>query len=296
MRDFAPAIATYQQALDLHEASEDADRLVTLRLHRKIVTVATETKWSVNTETYAQISTASEASVAKLMESLDALEGQPPHRETVLLYIALSVDAWRVQMPPAWDDAQQFAESAVDMSGALDDPVLLSRALGALANVLDGQSLLRQHHEVAQRRLAITQEEGFGDAAERIDALRGAGLAHMYVGEYVQALPYLDEAEGMARRIRAADQIANAVGIRAQCFFRSDRWDDVLAMEKIWRDLEEKYPRRRIGETCFFVALSAAVYGLRGDHERTRAFVEESYNYMLSMSGDETQWQRNQFY
>ena len=296
MRDFAPAIANYQLALALQEAAEEADQLVTLRLHRKIVTVATETKWSVNAETYAQISTASEASVPKLLGSLAALEGQPPHRETVLLYIALSVDAWRVQMPPAWEDAQQFAESAVDMSGALADPVLLSRALGALANVLDGRSLLRQHYEVAQRRLAITQEEGVGDVSERIDALRGAGLAHMYVGEYIQALPFLDEAEGMARRIRAVDQIANAVGIRAQCFFRSDRWDDVLAMEKIWRDLEEKYPRRRIGETCFFVALSAAVYGLRGDYERTKAFAEESYNYMLSMSGDETQWQRNQFY
>lgn len=296
MRDFAPAIANYQQALDLQEAPEDADRLVTVRLHRKIVVVATETKWSVNTEIYAQISTASQASVAKLMESLDALEGQPPHRETVLLYIALSVDAWRVQMPPVWDDAQQYAQSAVDMSGALDDPVLLSRALGALANVFDGQSLLRQHYEVVQRRLAITQEDDFGDASERIDALRGAGLAHMYVGEYAQALPYLDEAEGMARRMRAVDQIANVVGIRAQCFFRSDQWEGVLAMEEVWRELEEKYPRRRVGETCFFVALSAAVFGLRGDHERTRAYAEESYNYMLSMSGDETQWQRNQFY
>jgi hypothetical protein len=118
----------------------------------------------------------------------------------------------------------------------------------------------------------------------------------MYVGEYLQALPYLDEAEGMARRMRSVDQIANVVGIRAQCFFRSDQWEGVLAAEKIWRDLEEKYPRRRTGETCFFVALSAAVYNLRGDHERGRAYAEESYSYMLSMSGDEMQWQRNQFY
>jgi ATP/maltotriose-dependent transcriptional regulator MalT len=162
--------------------------------------------------------------------------------------------------------------------------------------VLDGQSHLRRHYEVARRRLALTQEGGFADASERIDALRGAGLAHMYVGEYTQALPYLEEAEGMARRMRAVDQIANVVGIRAQCFFRSDQWDDVLAMEKVWRDLEEKYPRRRTGETCFFVALSAAVYSLRGDHERARIYAEESYNYMLSMSGVETQWQRNQFY
>lgn len=296
VRDFAPAIAYYQQALGLIVATEDADRLTAARLHRKIVTVATETKWSVDTETYAQISAASEASVANLKESLRALEGQPPHRETVLLLIALSVDTWRIQVPPEWAEAQRFAQSAVDMAGALDDPVLLSRALGALANVLDGRSLLRQHCEVVQRRLAITQEDDFDDASERIDALRGAGLAHMYVGEYVRALPHLDEAEGMARRMRAVDQIANAVGIRAQCYFRSDQWDGVLAAEEVLRELEEKYPRRRIGETCFFVALSAAVYGLRGDHGRVRAYAEESTNYMLSVSGDESKWQRNQFY
>src|SRR5690606_18999338 len=112
----------------------------------------------------------------------------------------------------------------------------------------------------------------------------------------VHALPCLDEAEGMARRMRAVDQIANVTGIRAQCFFRSDDWDGVLAMEELLRDLEDKYPRRRIGETCFFVALSAAVYGLRGDHGRVRSYAEESYNYMLSVSGDAEHWQRNQFY
>ena len=296
LRDFAPAIVYYQQALDLQRTSEDPDGLVTVRLHRKIVTVATETKWSVDTETYAQISTASEASVANLKESLRVLEGQPPHRETVLLHIALSVDAWRIQEPPVWTEAQKFAESAVDMAGALSDPALLSKALGALANVLDGRSLLRQHFEVVQRRLAITQDDDFGDASERIDALRGAGLAHMYLGEYDRALPPLAEAESMSRRMRAVDQIANVVGIRAQCFFRSDQWDGVLAMEEVLRELEEKYPRRRIGETCFFVALSAAVHGLRGDHGRAKVYAEESYNYMLSVSGDGAQWQRNQFY
>ena len=104
------------------------------------------------------------------------------------------------------------------------------------------------------------------------------------------------KAEKLARQVRAVDQIANAVGIRAQCLFRSDQWDGVLETEKVWRELEHKYARERTGETCFFVALSSSVYGLRGDHDRAAAYAEESYNYMVSMSGEPDNWQRNQFY
>jgi hypothetical protein len=71
----------------------------------------------------------------------------------------------------------------------------------------------------------------------------------MYVGEYKQARPYLEEAADYAIRMQATDQIANTLGIRAQCLFREDRWDDVLAVEKQWRDLELTHTRERVGET-----------------------------------------------
>ncbi len=135
------------------------------------------------------------------------------------------------------------------MAEQLDDPVLLSLALGALANVLDGQSLLREHLQVAQRRLEITQEANFADIRERIDALRGTGAALMYVGEHSLALPYLDEAGELADEIQAPDQIANALGLKAQCLFRSDRWDQVLATEEQWREIDLRYTRERVGET-----------------------------------------------
>jgi tetratricopeptide (TPR) repeat protein len=177
------------------------------------------------------------------------MEGEPPHLETVRLLVALSADAWRVQTPPDWAAAQYFANAAVDMAGQLADPVLLSQALGALANVLDGQSLLRDHLQVAQRRLEICQDTRFEDQREKIDALRGVGAAWMYVGEYSQALPHLAAAQDLATRIQATDQIANALGIQAQCLFRADRWDEVLATETKWRDLEQRYSRERVGET-----------------------------------------------
>jgi hypothetical protein len=144
--------------------------------------------------------------------------------------------------------------------------------------------------------LEVSQEEECNDVREKIDALREIGVALMYVGEYNQALPYLEEAIELATEVRAMDQIANGLGIQAQCFFRMDCWDEVLATEVKWRELEEAYSRERIGETCFFVALSGSVHALRGDQERANSYAKESFDYMVSMSGLPDNWQRNQFY
>ncbi|HET6443138.1 MAG TPA: adenylate/guanylate cyclase domain-containing protein [candidate division Zixibacteria bacterium] len=296
VRDFTEAIGYYQQALGIWESVEDGDNIIAIRLHRKIVEIATETKWSVDAETYEQVSAISQNSQANLQESLLSMEGEPPHEETVHLLVAMSTDAWRVQEPPDWEAAQKFAESSVAMAKQLNDMVLISQALGVLANVLDGRSKLRDHLAVAQQRLDISQDDEFEDAHEKVDTLRGYGAALMYVGEYEEALPFLDEAAELATNIQAMDQITNALGIRAQCLFRLDRWDDVLANEEKWRDLERRYSRERIGETCFFVALSASIFALRGDASRSDAYAKESFDYMVSMSGLPDDWQRNQFY
>jgi len=44
------------------------------------------------------------------------------------------------------------------------------------------------------------------------------------------------------------------------------------------------------------VALSASVHALRGDGEKSKSYGEESYDYMVSISGLPEEWQRNQFY
>jgi tetratricopeptide (TPR) repeat protein len=238
----------------------------------------------------------SQASRVSLLKSLQEREAEEANTETVYSLVTLSVDAWRVQMPSDWEAAQRFAEEAVRMAEQLDNAVLLSHALGALANILDGRSKLREHAAVAQRRLEVTQAAGFDSAREQLDALRGQGVALMYVGEYQEALPYLEEATQRARDMHAMDQVANALGTRAQCLFRMDRWDEVLAIEAEWRALERAYSRERIGETCFFVALSGSVYALRGEREQAARYAKESYDYMVSMSGLPDNWQRNQFY
>ncbi len=249
LRDGNRAIEHYQQALDLLPGLKDTDPLIAVRLHRKIVQVVTELKWSVGLESLQQANKSRLASRAYLEESLELLESEPPQLETVRVLVALSTDAWRIQEPPDWEAAQRFAQAAVDMAAQLDCPVDLSRALGALATVLDGRSLLREHLQVTHRRLALCREPQFDDDSETLDALRNMGAALTYVGEYEEALTYLQEAEELAVQTHIVEQQANVIGIQAQCWFRLDRWDEVLATEERWRDLEQRYSRERVGET-----------------------------------------------
>jgi len=296
LRNGEQAIDHYHQALHLFQGLEDVDPWIGIRLNRKILQVVSELKWSVRLELLQQANQSRMASRLSLEEGLRKMASQPPNQETVRGLVVLSTDAWRIQEPPDWEAAQRFAQAAVELAGQLDSSVDLSQALGAYANVLEGRSLLREHLAVAQQRLAICREPQFGEVRETIDALRGAGAALMYVGESAQAIPYLQEAENLAVQVQVIDQEANAIGLQVQCLYRLDRWDEVIALEERWRDLERRYSRERVGETCFFVALSASVHALRGEVDQSQAYITEAYDYMVAMSGQPGGWQRNQFY
>lgn len=248
LRDGSGAIEAYQQALALRQ-TRSLDPYDAVRLQRKILQVVTELKWSVGLETLQQLGEAGQQARAGLAGARERLQSQPPHLETVRMLVALSADAWRIQEPPDWEAAERYAQAAVDMARQLDSPLDLSQALGALANVLDGASRLREHLEVAEQRLALCQAAGLEDAHERIEALRSAGAARVYVGEYQPALPYLREAAALAAQAYAVEQQANAIGLQQQCWFRLDTWDEVLKLEDQWRALERRYARERVGET-----------------------------------------------
>ena len=295
LRDIGQAIAIYHDALHLWETLPEADEITAVRLHRKIVQLATEAKWNVDLETFQQVQDLTLESLHELEQRLSGLKPEPT-AEVVRALATLSFEAWRKRMPPDWERAQRFAQSAVDMAEELAEPVDTSRALGALGNVLDGQSLLRDHLQVALRRLEISSELSLEHPLERIEAVSGAGMALMYVGEYEHAIPYLQEAEALAVNAQAVGQQTAAIGLQSQCAFRLDRWDEVIALEEKWRELERRFPRQRVGPTCFDAALSGSVYALRGDLEKSRAYGKESVDFMISMSGSPEIWQRNQFY
>ncbi|HEY9526688.1 MAG TPA: adenylate/guanylate cyclase domain-containing protein [Anaerolineales bacterium] len=295
LRDIGQAIAIYHDSLHLWESLPQGEEIVAVRLHRKIVQLATESKWNVDLDTYRHVRELT-------LESLNELESElaewkhEPNAEVVRALATLSFEAWRTRMPPDWERAQRFAQSAADIAEELAEPVVLSRALGALGNVLDGQSLLRDHLQVALRRLDVSQDAGLDDLIERIDAVSTAGMGLMYVGEYEQAIPYLREAEGLASKAQSIGQQTAAIGLQSQCAFRLDRWDEVIALEDRWRDLERRFPRQRVGPTCFHAALSGSVHALRGEIDTSKAYGKESVDYMISMSGSPEIWQRNQFY
>jgi hypothetical protein len=182
------------------------------------------------------------------------------------------------------------------MAEKLDDPVLHSRALGALARVLDGRGQLREHAQIARRRLELTRGAHNADPAECIDALTGIGMALMYVGEYVPAMLHIEQAIRSAESVRAIGQQVAALGLKQHCLFRLDRWDEMLAVEQEWRALEAHYARARVGVTCFAVALSASIQARRGEQERAKQLADESYDYMVGFTGSPDKWQRNQFF
>lgn len=248
LRNGARTMALYQQALSVWDKVGGAERLIRVRLYRKIIQVALDFMFTVAMEVM-QGDTIATASQAALQTELELLKDAPPDPEIAQALGALSVVAWRIQVPPDWDTALSFAQDAVAMAEGLDVPAILSNALDALANIYDSRSRLREHLEIASRRHALTQSTAIEDVREKLDALRGLGMAQMYVGEYQEALPVLREAEALAERIQAYEMHSYALGLQAQCLFRLDRWDEVLELEKNWRTLERRYSREQVGVT-----------------------------------------------
>lgn len=249
LRNGERTLALYQQAIDLWSHREGADRWNLMRLHRKIIQAAIDVKWATGLDFMRRLNQIGSASLVVLETELKSIQDAPPQAETARDLSALSLGAWRLQPQPDWEAAEHFAQAAVVMAEQLSNSEILSQALEALGNVYDGRGRLHEHLQVALRRFAITQEPGFDDPREKIDALRGAGMAHMFLGEYVQALPLLNEAENLAKGIQAIELQALATGLQAQCLFRLDRWDQVLEVETKWRVLERDYPRERVGVT-----------------------------------------------
>jgi tetratricopeptide (TPR) repeat protein len=142
----------------------------------------------------------------------------------------------------------------------------------------------------------VAEDPAIDDPIERVEAMCAAGMALMYVGEYGPALERLLEAESLAGQARSIGLQTAAIGLQCQIAFRLDRWDEVLSLEEKWRDLERRYPRQRVGPTCFNVAMSGSVLAWRGRLAEAEAYAREAYDYMVLGSGPPELWQRNQFY
>jgi hypothetical protein len=181
------------------------------------------------------------------------------------------------------------------MAEALDAPVEHSAALEALSAATFGLGLLDECLETSLRRLDLVRQPGFQDERELLDALRGAGCALTYLGEYERALPLLLESEHIANRIQAVDQMFNSLALLTLCWLRLDRWEEIRSRKEVWQDLESRYPQERTGPLCWPLGLRAVVDTLSGDTDSGAHLRERSFAIMVNTFGP-TDWLRNAHY
>ena len=172
----------------------------------------------------------------------------------------------------------------------LHAPVELSAALESLADIYSTQGLLSERTQIALRRLELSRDPRFADQREQISVLYQASTALCAVGDYVQALTHLREAERLADAIRDVSQVISSLNLQIQCFFGLDRWDEILQVEEKRMALEAIYGSDRIGRMCFQCGVSAYVHGWRGEVELARSHREEAYQMMASNWGSLENW------
>jgi hypothetical protein len=125
-----------------------------------------------------------------------------------------------------------------------------------------------------------------------------AGIALEQVGDYAAAMPHFLEAEALAAKMHHVQRLAEVLGLQGRCWWRLDRWDEMLAIDQKWRALRERYPfERLVGHVCFYLGISAQVHGLRGEMEQERWLRDESYEVMVTYGGPQETWRiRNVYY
>jgi predicted ATPase/class 3 adenylate cyclase len=290
------AIPLYQEALELLQSAESADKSIEAGLHGKIVQTVADLRFRVEASQFGKLAAVAESSSAHLEAALRKAEIEPPSVERVRLLTRLSNHVRWVRVPADLELAEQYSRAAVEMAEKLDAPAELSAALGTLDTLYYFRGLWRERVQIALRRLAIRQDPRSGDKRERVIALIDSAHALMCVGEYAQALANVLEAESLAGQIQAVDLEKEALSEMTHSLFRLDRWDEILELDEKLRDLQRRYPLERIGPSCYYISVMASVHALRGELDQAAIQREEANAIMTTMSGPSERWNRTQHY
>ena len=299
LKQHTQTIFLYQTALDRWSSLADADGMIAVRLHRKILQTVNFMMWNVlYYEQYEAMSETKAASQDYLESSLILTEAEPPQLERVLVLTALADIDRGTRLPSALDRAERYAQAAVDLAEQLDVPEELADSLEALANVYFERGRLPAQLAVSRRRLALSRDPRFGNLRKRIGIFNSLSDALIPVGEYAQAITYSIEAERLAAQIPALGPPFWTLSIQALCWLRLDRWDELLEVDKKRQDLEKRYSREQFGGAyCMELAVAAAGLALQGDFDQARVLREQAYDYMVQGSGGSTEnWGRTQYY
>lgn len=286
------AVAIYQEAIGLQRGLSDDGAMRLVRLYRKVGETVVHMTWFADRQRY-------EALARDHLESgIELAEGQPPHGETVRLLVTLAEEAWFARVHPDWELAERHARAAIAMAEQLDAPVELSAALNTLAAVYGARGLFRERLALSLRRMELSRDPRFEDKREQASILLQTGRAMTMVGEFSQAMSYLQQAESLSQQIQALDLLFYSIRYQAVCHYRLDNWDAVLGVEAHWRRLTQQYTNfeERAGPTCFFIALVASVNALRGRMDEARRLRDESVAVMIANDGPMDGWGRDNHY
>jgi tetratricopeptide (TPR) repeat protein len=298
LRKDTQAISYYQSALELLSDPAGADKMIAVRLHRKILEAAILLRGIVEFEAFETLSQTLAASRTYLEATLQSAQREQTHLEWVRALTALAkYTDTGIRSPSAMDTAEGYAQAAVDLAAQLDAPEELSDALETLGDVYYARGLLPEQLEVSRRRLALSRDPRFGDWRKRITILVGLSSALMAIGEYDQAITHLLEEESLAIQVGAVASLSFALGLQAFCWFRLDRWDELLKLDEKRRDLEGRYSRDQVGAVCLEIALSASVRALQGDLDQARVMRERARRSMEYRGGESPEnWARGYYY
>ena len=294
LRQDSQAVSLYQAALEQWSKLAGADKLIAVRLHRKVL----RRSWLM-VEFYKQF----EATAGTWAASRDYLESsliwtgaELSELERVRVLTTLADIGRGNRSSAALDSAERYAQTAVELAEQHDAPVELSDALEVLANVYFESGRLPTFLAVSRRRLALSRDPRFGDVAKQINILIDLGRAMIPAGEYAQAITYLNEAESLAARHPALVPPLWMLGSQALCWLRLDKWDEVLHVDQRRQDLEQRYSREQFGGTyCMELAVAAAGLTLQGNFERARVLRDQAYDFMVQAGGTEY-WGRAEHY
>jgi tetratricopeptide (TPR) repeat protein len=156
------------------------------------------------------------------------------------------------------------------------------------------RGLLRERVQVALQQLTLANDPRFTDVRQRVDVLINTSHALETVGEYALALTYVKQAATLAEQIQEVNLWRSGLAHFAYCFFRLDRWDEMLEILDQVRDIQKRYPRERAGPECFPISLAASVHARRGESALSAAERTEAHSIMTTTTGSMERWARAQ--
>lgn len=291
LKEFGQAILLYRETLDLCQSLKDADKWIIVRLCRKICSSWLQLYASDHTEPLeAQVQ-------ASLKMGLELIADEVPNKEIIRLLTETSFYVYWHNPSANWETAEHYAQLATEMAEQLDAPVELAAALDALALALNMRALPRDYLLLEQRRARLSRDPRFDDLTIKLDILNENALALKLVGDHAQAIPLFMEAEELAAQMHETHGQARALYLQAECWYRLDRWDEVLLAEERGQALQRRYSLNKLGPLCWLFAFSASVHALRGEERIAARLAEESHASMLGITdGDESTWHSAQFY